>query len=394
LNLQTHVSGEMWNAIANSYEAGNYTHAILEAIHALTNVLRDRSGAEGDGAVVVGQAIGGDNPKLRINALQSETEKSIQRGMEQLLRGVYLAIRNPRSHEQHIDKKDDADAIILFLDYILRILNASKESFTIAGFMASLEDTEFVESKRYAELLVAEIPANKRGDALLAIFDNRLSIDFARRKHIVPALRALLSEPQTGQFLSRVSDVLRTTTEDAEIRTTLQMLSPELWPNISEAARIRIENKMIRDIAEGEVLAGGKTFAGSLGTWSKQFVKNFTLRAEAANTIISKLEDADPDDRRYLAKFFITSIPEILTEEGERRRAIRAIATAIRNDDVSMREALINYVRYYPTKWQNELAESLSDLADPNNPAVILPEAGPFLSAPTVPEITDEDIPF
>lgn len=80
-----------------------YTKAIEDAVHYMSDVLRERADAEGDGVSLVGQALGGDNPRLRINRFQTETEKSEQRGFLQLLSGIYLAIRNPRSHEQYED---------------------------------------------------------------------------------------------------------------------------------------------------------------------------------------------------------------------------------------------------------------------------------------------------
>ena len=99
MNLQTHISSDLWLAISNTYEAENYNHAVLDAMHYLSSFLREKTGVDGDGASLVGQALGGDSPRLRINKLQTETERSVQRGIEQILRGLYLGIRNPRSHE-------------------------------------------------------------------------------------------------------------------------------------------------------------------------------------------------------------------------------------------------------------------------------------------------------
>lgn len=170
-------------------------------MHHITTVLRERSGADGDGPALVGQALGGDTPKLLINAFQSETERNIQRGIEQLLRGLYLAVRNPRSHEQMTDTQQDADAIIHFIDYILRILTSSKEAFTVESFMASISDAEFVESKRYAELLVAEVPTNRRGDALVALFRVRKTKEIRKLRYVVSTLLGVLSETHLVQHL-------------------------------------------------------------------------------------------------------------------------------------------------------------------------------------------------
>lgn len=391
LNLQTHVSVELWEPLANAYDSGNYSHAVLEAVHHLTTVLRERSGAEGDGVALVGQALGGDAPRLLINSFQSETDRNVQRGIEQVLRGIYLSVRNPRSHEQITDTQQDADAIIHFIDYILRILTSSKEAFTVESFMASISDTEFVESKRYAELLVTEVPSHRRADVVVALFRSRRTKDIRRLRYVVSTLLAVLSETQLLLYLGLVSDELRVATEPGDIRTALQMLTPELWPRISETSRLRIETKLIKEITDGEIRVGGKT-TGSLGTWANIFLKHFTLRREAGEALLTKLEDWDPDDIHYVAKYFLSAFPSILIEESERKRGIRAIAQTI--EDTNVRESLITLVHGFPSIWQQELVETLESLTDPTNPAVVLDNGVPFLSAPTASEITDDDIPF
>ena len=143
MNLQTHIKSDLWLAIQSTYEAGNYSHAILDAIHYLSNILREKTGADGDGKSLVGQALGGDSPRLRINRLQTETERNEQQGIESILRGMYQAIRNPRSHEQIVDKQETADAIIYFIDYLLIIIEKSEEPFVISKFMNCVFDPDF-----------------------------------------------------------------------------------------------------------------------------------------------------------------------------------------------------------------------------------------------------------
>ena len=101
MNLETNIRESLWAAIQTNYENHNYTGAILDAMHFLSNLLRDKTGLEDDGVSLVGQALGGRNPKLKVNKLQSESDKNVQKGVEQILRGLYQAIRNPRSHEKY-----------------------------------------------------------------------------------------------------------------------------------------------------------------------------------------------------------------------------------------------------------------------------------------------------
>lgn len=392
MNLQTHIPNAMWQAVAAAYEAENYSHAILEATYHLSNLLRERAGVDGDGAALVGQALGGDNPKLKLNPLQTESDKNVQKGFEQILRGVYLGIRNPRSHEPTIDEKETADSIIHFLGYVAKLLSASREVFTVETFVQRVFDTEFVESQRYAELVVSEIPKHRSADAAIALFRSRRKAELRKLRFLVPTLLGSLTPNQLSSYMSAVSDEFRTATDEADIRTALQMLTPAVWPGIEELPRLRIENKLISGIKTGEVLKSGKTVQ-ALATWSNDFLKSFTQKNEAAAALLNRLESADPDARHYACKFFMRFFPEVMTSSHHRSRCLQALVSAVRADDENVRSLLISWVRWFPEDWQVSLAKELADLTDEENPAVRFDNGNPFLSSPSKGEF-DDDIPF
>src|SRR5262245_23306316 len=86
MNLETALDPRLWDAARTSLEARNFKAAILDGIHLLTDVIRQRSGLDGDGVALVGAAFGGSSPKLKVNRLQTESELNIQRGVEAMLR--------------------------------------------------------------------------------------------------------------------------------------------------------------------------------------------------------------------------------------------------------------------------------------------------------------------
>ncbi len=169
------------------------------------------------------------------------------------------------------------------------------------------------------------------------------------------------------------------------------MLTPELWPRVSETSRLRIENKLIREIEGGKVSPDGKV-SGGLGTWANNFLPRFALRPQGAEALIDKLDGLDEEERHYVVKYFFWRLPEILLDESEMKRAVRAISDAIRMEDSIVRDATISSIRTFPSEWQKELVEALTDITNPSNPGVVLNDGTPFLEAPA--EISDEDIPF
>jgi uncharacterized protein (TIGR02391 family) len=123
MNLEGKISERLWIEIKSNYESRNFAGAILDSTHCLGEIIRQKTGLEADGVPLVGQAFGGNNPKLKVNKFQTESDVNVQSGIEQILRGVYQAFRNPRSHEKINDTQDDADSIIVFIDYLLKVID-------------------------------------------------------------------------------------------------------------------------------------------------------------------------------------------------------------------------------------------------------------------------------
>ncbi|MDE0656834.1 MAG: TIGR02391 family protein [Acidimicrobiaceae bacterium] len=88
----------------------NYFHAVFEASKGLAHRIRTMSGADGDGALLVDKVFSIGHPLLAFNTLQTETEKTEHKGFAFLLKGCFIAIRNPLAHEPKImwDGEDDA----------------------------------------------------------------------------------------------------------------------------------------------------------------------------------------------------------------------------------------------------------------------------------------------
>jgi len=61
-------------------------------MHVITTVLREKSGVDGDGAPLVGKSLGGDGPPIRLNSLQTDSERNIQKGFDAILR-AYSALQ-------------------------------------------------------------------------------------------------------------------------------------------------------------------------------------------------------------------------------------------------------------------------------------------------------------
>ena len=88
----------------------NYFHAVFEACKGLFQRVRELSGIESDGAILVDKVFSIENPHIAFNTLQTGTEQSEHKGFAQLLKGCYAACRNPLAHGPKILWQGEVDA--------------------------------------------------------------------------------------------------------------------------------------------------------------------------------------------------------------------------------------------------------------------------------------------
>lgn len=106
----------------------NYFHAVLEAVKGLAQRLRDLSGLTTDGAELVNTALSTKNPIIALNSLKTETDTSEQKGIANLLIGLFCAIRNPTAHAPKVMwamPEQDAIDVFALLSFVHRKLDSA-----------------------------------------------------------------------------------------------------------------------------------------------------------------------------------------------------------------------------------------------------------------------------
>lgn len=112
--------------------------AVFEAIKGLGARIREMSGADGDGATLIESvcSLGRSGiPVLAFNSLRSESERSEQKGMMNLMVGVFGAFRNPAAHAPkivwHVSERDAID-LLSTLSLIHRRLDTAVRTTAVA----------------------------------------------------------------------------------------------------------------------------------------------------------------------------------------------------------------------------------------------------------------------
>ncbi len=111
----------------------NYFHAVFEATKSVAEKIRLKTGLTSDGATLVDEVFSFRNsiPYLALNTLQTESERSEQKGFMNLLKGLFGMFRNTTAHVPkitwRIDEKDALD-ILSLVSLIHRRLDSAVEA--------------------------------------------------------------------------------------------------------------------------------------------------------------------------------------------------------------------------------------------------------------------------
>lgn len=243
-SIETVISKPIWDAIKDNYEKGSYTTAISNLLIFIQDVVREKSGLELDGTNLIERAFFGDKPLLLVNKYETRTEKDIQYGIGNLLKGLCQAIRNPRAHERYNDDKMTADRIIYFVDYIFGFIQNTKYGSLVEDWLDLLFDRDFIGDTEYLDELYKQLPKKTQLDLLINIFRKKENVKSSNTVKFIKLIIEGLNEKEQESLFSSISRDLMALKNDLGLREFLYVFPPELWNKIEKLPRLQIEGKI------------------------------------------------------------------------------------------------------------------------------------------------------
>ncbi|WP_278398520.1 TIGR02391 family protein [Lactobacillus acetotolerans] len=314
MNIEKLVSKDVWGVISDNYEKGSYTIAITNLIQYANEIVREKSGLDFDNTKLMDIAFLGNNPQLKITKFQTQTEKDIQAGIGYLLKGLCLAIRNPRAHKRYNDKKETADTIILFVDYVLQFVRDSKQPALIEDWLEFVFDDNFNNTKEYAAIVLQEIPEKKRYELLVSIFRYRERAKPGLLNNLVSNLMDSIDTKELEEFLENLNKELLYCSDDDKLRMFLSLFPPEKWTCLIPLTKLRIEHMVEKSLEQAIMYRHYDEFdaapdyicndQGELSTWAVNFISHFDAKDNIFRLIGNKLANRDANVRNFIIKYY------------------------------------------------------------------------------------------
>jgi uncharacterized protein (TIGR02391 family) len=116
---------EIARAASDLYRDGHYSNAIRDAVIALNDLVRMRSGEAKDGAPLMEFVFNPTNPILRFNDLADESDRNEQIGFMKMFSGAVAGLRNPRAHKLIDDDPERALEFIAFVSLLAKLVESA-----------------------------------------------------------------------------------------------------------------------------------------------------------------------------------------------------------------------------------------------------------------------------
>jgi uncharacterized protein (TIGR02391 family) len=364
LFTEEHFDKGLVAALGDRLDNGAYTDAIIVAGKYLTEVLREKGQVDGDGSQLAGEVLGGSAPNLRLNKLQTQSEKDEQQGVLQIVMGYYRGIRNPRHHDHVEDTEDFCIRVLVLIDTLLDYLNRDVQEFDVTAVVNRIYEPHFVPNREYAQALMSEIPEKFALAVFTEAFDRRAEGTIAEIRFAFHALVDMMNEEDATLATNMVGKALGTTEEHADIANLLRLLKPSSWPSLKDNVRLRLENILIQECNKGYFDIFSGQVKGKLGSWANTFGHFFDRREELGEVILNRLHQ-NWYSQNYVAKYLINALPRIITGDEMIKNTSDALASAaIVNEAKLLRSKMLEVCGNYPDEWREALTDAVNERRD------------------------------
>ena len=313
------IREDLYKAIYEHYEKNDYTEALRDAMFFVKNLLQEKSGLlDKDNTRLIEAALLGKNSAIKINKYETESEINFQEGIGFALKGLVMHLRNPISHDKIEYSEQDADAQLLYINYLINQIDTSSGRQLITDWLEYLQSDAFTTSEAFSQELIKELPKKQRYDLLVSIWRTRSDFEPYRIGHFVDEIINGLSAQEKRSFINIMESELISCCGDNSLSMMFHLFAKHFYAGLKKIVKLHIEDVVKKGISNGILIDGkSKGIGAAAATWAGDFIESFTTKNEIVSVIQNRFLHSK-ESCAYIEKFFYKYVdlckPHILNE--------------------------------------------------------------------------------
>lgn len=313
------IREDLYKAIKNHYEQSDYTEALRDAMFFVRDLLQEKSGlVNKDNTDLVEASLLGKNAAIKINKYETKSEMNFQEGIGFALKGLVMHLRHPISHEKIEYSEQDADAQLLYINYLINQIDKSSGRSLITDWLYYLKSKNFTASKAFAQELIKELPKKQQYDLLVSIWRERDSFEPNTINFFIDELVAKLSSQEKTSFVNIMNSELINCSGNNELSMMFHFFSRHFYSSLKKIVKIHIEDIVKIGISNG-LYVNNKAVGtySACATWADSCINNFVTKDEVLKVIRNRFfynENASKYIQQFFGEYVDLNNPEILNE--------------------------------------------------------------------------------
>ncbi|MDE6284790.1 MAG: TIGR02391 family protein [Bacilli bacterium] len=316
------IREDLYKAIKIHYGNGDYTEALRDAMFLIKDLLQEKSGlVDKDNTKLIEAALLGKNAAIKINKYETETEINFQEGVGFALKGLVMHLRNPISHDRIEYSEQDADAQLLYINYLISQIDKSSGRQLITDWLQYLHTSDFTSSKDFAQELIKELPKKQQYDLLVSIWRERSSFEPNSIEFFVDELVGKLSSQERANFINIMNSELISCCGNRELSMMFNFFAKHFYDSLKKIVKIHIEDIVKKGINNGNY--SDKKVSGinaSVATWAKDYIDIFVTKEDVVKCIRQRFlynKEASTYIHRFFGKYVDLDDVAVLDELKE-----------------------------------------------------------------------------
>lgn len=305
MQIKEYIREDLWQAIQKHYEAEDYTEALRDASFLMKDILQVKSGEyDKDNAKLVDAVLSGQDPVLKINNFSTQTEKDMQNGIALSVKGIFMHVRNPISHEKISYTQEDTNAILMYINYLIRQIDQSGGLSLIEEWLPLVQKESFTDTEEYAKELIKEVPKKKVYELLEAIYEIRDDLPQWKLQFFIKELVGKLTQAEKTAFTNKLNVDLAQVEGDYKLSMFFHYFAEHFYLSLKKVVRLRIEDIILQGICNGELVKDKVTGEySSVATWANRFINSFDTKEKCKQALYNKVLENEKQ-RAYTLKYF------------------------------------------------------------------------------------------
>lgn len=308
-------------SIKMHYENKDYTEVIRDAILCLMNEIRKKSDLQDDDGVdLINKAFSEKKALIKVNKMQTQTEKNKHRGINDLSKGIVEYFRNPMSHAKQNYSKEIADALLVIIDKVLlEEIMQSKSINSIEDWYLEVTSELCPNTNRYAKNLADNIPNNKVYELIVQLYRKKENLK-DEKITIINELIKKLDKEEFAEYCSIIEMDIFGKSKEEDVVKILNFISERVWQNFNDLSKVKIEDMVLEDIQKCNVYTTDNSFDfdivreyGNIAIGAKHLFKLFENKKEIVECVYEKLITVKNNEFEF--DFLIENFFEILSQE-------------------------------------------------------------------------------